>query len=113
MGAGKAPVVLEIEVTRFHALTEKARYTVGGVHALQFHMMLRDARTGEIYGEPKFIKADFKALGGNAAIRAEREGITQKVRITRHLANVIRTELTDPNGYVAQNNGFFGALNQL
>lgn len=107
------PVLLSIEVSRFHALTEKARYTVGGVHALQFTMTLRNPETGEAYGEPKFVKADFKALGGQAAVRAEREGITQKVRITNHLAGVIQQELTDPTGYHAGNLGLLGAINQL
>ena len=29
---GPVPVILDIELVRFHALSEKARYTVGGVH---------------------------------------------------------------------------------
>jgi len=107
------PVLLDVEVKRFHALTEKARYTVGGVHAIQFTMQLRDAETGAPMGEPHFVKADFKALGGQAAIRAEKQGMTQKARITDHLAGVIRTELTDPAGYTAANLGLIGALNQL
>ncbi len=110
---GRVPVVLDVEVTRFHALTEKARYTTGGVHALQFKMLLRDAETGAPLGEPKFVKADFKGLGGRAAVRAEQAGLTQKVRITDHLANVIRQELTSPEGYHAANLGLMGALNQL
>jgi len=107
------PVMLDIKVTRFHALTEKARYTVGGVHAIQFNMQLRDPETGAPMGEPHFVKADFKAFGGRAAVRAEQAGLTQKKRITDHLANVIRTELTDPEGYRAANLGLLGALNQL
>jgi len=107
------PVMLDIKVTRFHALTEKARYTVGGVHALQFEILLRDAQTGAPLGEPRFVKADFKALGGRAAVNAENAGLTQKVRITRHLANVIRQQLTDPEGYHAADLGLLGAINQL
>ncbi len=107
------PVVLDIEVTRFHALSEKARYTVGGVHALQFTMQLRDAETGQPLGEPKFVKADFPALGGDAAVRAELVGLTQKKRITDHLAYVIRQELTSPEGYHVANLGLLGLLNQL
>ena len=110
---GQTPVLLDIEVTRFHALTEKARYTVGGVHAVQFLMLLRDPETGEALGEPKFIKADLKAFGGTAAVRAERQGLTQKVRITNHLIEVIRLELTSPEGYTAANLGLIGAINQL
>jgi len=113
MQGGAVPVVMDIEVTRFHALTEKARYTIGGVHAIQFKMQLRNPTTGEAYGEPHFVKADFKAYGGVKAIEAEREGITQKHRITNHLAQVIRTELTSPDGYQAANNGIMGAINQL
>ena len=113
MQPGAVPVVMDIEVTRFHALTEKARYTIGGVHAIQFKMQLRNPETGQAYGEPHFVKADFKAFGGARAIEAEREGITQKHRITTHLAKVIQTELTSPEGYKAANNGIMGAINQL
>ncbi|WP_288939531.1 DUF6778 family protein [uncultured Roseovarius sp.] len=113
MEPGLVPVILEVEVTRFHALTEKARYTIGGVHALQFKMQMRNPETGLIYGKPHFVKADFRALGGAEAIKAERQGITQKYRITNHLAQVIKTELTDPNGYKAAFLGMMGAINQL
>lgn len=110
---GGVPVVLDIEVTRFHALTEKARYSVGGVHALQFNMVLRNPETGETYGEPQFVKADFRALGGQQAIKAESQGVTQKVRITEQLAKVIQVQLSDPNGYQAAQLGLMGALNQI
>ncbi|MEO0751518.1 MAG: DUF6778 family protein, partial [Pseudomonadota bacterium] len=110
---GTVPAVLHIEMTRFHALTEKARYTVGGVHSIQFMMSLRDPQTGQTYGEPKFVKADFDALGGQAAVRAEQAGRTQKVRITKHLIGVLRAEMTQPGGYVAGNLGLFGAINNL
>ncbi len=113
MQPGKVPVVMDIEVTRFHALTEKARYTIGGVHAIQFKMQLRNPETGQAYGKPHFVKADFKALGGATAIKAERDGVTQKYRITNHLAKVIQAELTSPEGYQAANNGIIGAINQL
>ena len=113
MGEGNLPVYLDVQVSRFHALTEKARYTIGGVHALQFTYVLRNPETGEAYGEPKFVKADFKAFGGARAINAERNGITQKVRIVNQLAEVIRTELTSADGYSAANLGLIGAINQL
>lgn len=108
MGPGSVPVVLEVEVTRFHALTEKARYTVGGMHGLQFKMQLRDAETGQLYGQPELIKANLRGFGGQAALEAERIGQTQKVRITDHLANVIQQELSGPDGYVAANLRFAG-----
>ena len=110
---GSKEVFLEVSVSRFHALTEKARYTVGGVHAIQFSYRLVDAETGAELTPPKFVKADFDALGGNAAVAAEARGVTQKYRITHHLAKVIQDELRMPDGYAVQNNGVIGAINQL
>ncbi|MFK7937792.1 MAG: DUF6778 family protein [Roseovarius sp.] len=110
---GSVPVLVDIEVSRFHALTEKARYTTGGVHSLQFTMRLLNPETGVAYTEPREIKADFKAFGGARAINAERNGITQKVRITDRIAEVVAQELANPGSFVALNNGFYGALNQL
>lgn len=63
--------------------------------------------------EPHFVKADFKALGGQEAIAAEARGVTQKYRITKQLAKVIQIELTSPEGYQAANLDFLGAINQL
>ena len=48
-----------------------------------------------------------------AAIEAERNGITQKRRITEHLGDVIRQELGDANGYHARSLGVLGAINQI
>jgi hypothetical protein len=113
MQPGVVPVVLDVEVTKFHALTEKARYTVGGVHAVQFNVVLRNPETGAAYNAPHLVKADFKAFGGKQALEAEAQGLTQKKRITEHLAQVIQVELTSQGGYRATNLGLIGALNQL
>ncbi|WP_371223886.1 DUF6778 family protein [Roseovarius sp. 2305UL8-3] len=113
MTEGAVPVRVEVQVTRFHALTEKARYTVGGVHSVQFMMRLVNPETGIAYTEPRLIKADFKAYGGAKAIEAERAGITQKVRITDRIAEVIQQELLAPGSFKAANNGLIGAINQL
>lgn len=108
-GEGR-PVVLDIEVTRFHALTEKTRKTVGGVHALRFIMQYRDPETDAALSAPTRVKADFKGFGGKAAIEAETAGQTQKVRITDHLAGVIRQQLTDPAQYQAARLGLLRAF---
>lgn len=113
VATGNVPVIMDIQVTRFHALSEKARYTVGGVHALQFAIILRNPETLEILGPPRHVRADFKALGGTEAIVAERHGITQKSRITNHLAEVIQAELTAPEGHKPAKLGLLGAINQM
>ncbi|MEL6451319.1 MAG: DUF6778 family protein [Pseudomonadota bacterium] len=110
---GDRAVNLDIEVSRFHALTEKARYTTGGVHNINFLLTLRDAETGAPLGEPRRIRADLDAFGGQQALQAEARGLTQKVRITNHLAEVIRQELTTEQGFKNPKLGLLQAMNQI
>ncbi len=102
---GAMPVRVEIEVTRFHALTEKTRYTVGGVHSIEFIMTIIEPETGTVLRGPKPITASLVAYGGQMAIQAEARGLTQKYRITQHLARVVRDELTKAEGFVAPDRG--------
>ncbi|MGA0539150.1 DUF6778 family protein [Neotabrizicola sp. VNH66] len=87
------PVVAEIEVTRFHCVTDKTRYTFGGVHSLHFLLTIRHAETGEILSGPRVVNADVAAPGGQAAVKQDYEGITQRDVVRQRLANVIRREL--------------------
>lgn len=110
---GLVPVVLDVEVLRFHALTEKTRYSVGGVHSITFALSLRNANTGLALADRRVIEADLQGFGGQQAIDAVRKGQTQKVRITAHLANVIRTELETPSGYKNERLGLVQVLNRF
>jgi hypothetical protein len=87
-------VVVEIEVVKFHAVTDKTRYTVGGVHNLEFMMSVRDAATGEILQAPRKVIADVKAAGGARAEAEDAAGRTQKVVVTERLEQVLRRELS-------------------
>lgn len=111
--AGSVPVALDIKVLRFHALTEKARYTVGGVHNINFELSLRHPESGALLTEPRMVRADLAAFGGQQALQAEARGQTQKVRITNHLAEVIRQELTTVEGFQNPQLGFLQAMNQI
>ncbi|WP_299958924.1 DUF6778 family protein [uncultured Roseobacter sp.] len=110
MNAGQ-PVTLDVQVLRFHALTEKTRYTIGGIHSISFGVTLRDANSGALLGESRVVKADLRGFGGQQAIDAERAGLTQKVRITDHLAKVIEAELVTADGYTNQRLGLVQAIN--
>ncbi len=90
---GAQAIYVDIEVKRFHSLTERARYTVGGIHSIKFILTLRDAKTGALIADPRLIKADLKAYGGKRAVAAEHRGLTQKARIMAHLAEVIKREI--------------------
>ncbi len=99
MTSGRKAVV-DIEVTRFHCLTEKTRYTVGGVHSLHFMLTVRDADTGVVIDGPRAVVADVKAAGGAQAIAEDDMGMTQRVVVVQRLSEVIHRELstkiTDP-----------------
>ena len=91
---GDLPVVLHVTVQKFHALTQITRYSFGGTHAIDLLISVTNARTGDVIIPPYLLVVRLEAYGGDKAIAAERAGLTQKVRITRHLAGLIRQELT-------------------
>lgn len=93
---GEVPVVLDVEVTRFHSVSEKTRYTTGGVHNMEFTLTVRSAESGLALAPPRAVEANLNAFGGRAAIAADRAGQTQKVRVTGYLSQVIRQELAKP-----------------
>ena len=110
---GAMPVKVNIEVKRFHALTEKTRYSVGGVHSIEFVMTITDPVTGAVLRGPKEIKADLVGYGGAKALQAEAHGLTQKYRITQHLARVVRDEMSLPEGFLPPPNGVTARVTPL
>ena len=109
---GDQAVTLDIVVKRFHALSEKARYSIGGVHNITFDLTVRDAATGAAIMPSREVRADLDALGGSVAIHADSIGQTQKVRITDHLAEVIRQELTQAGGFQNPRLGLLQSINE-
>lgn len=95
MTQGRA-VMVEIALTKFHGVTEKTRYTIGGMHEMRFDLTVRDAATGEVLDGPRQIVADVRAAGGERALTEEAAGFTQKVVVTNRLTEVLRRELSAP-----------------
>lgn len=89
-------VIVEAEVVRFHSLTEKARYTIGGVHSLRFRLTVRDAATGAVVEGPRVVVADVRAAGGDRALAEDNMGLTQRVVIVSALSRAIREALSAP-----------------
>lgn len=94
-------VNVDIQITRFHALSERARYyaSFGTTHEVDFFINLYDPVTGlaiELPGRttPLHIKTTLNAYGGLQALQAVKRGETQKVRITEHLVKEIDQALT-------------------
>ena len=91
---GSRAITVDVQLARFHSLTERTRFSVGGVHSIKFDLTIRDADTGLVLETTRRINADLPALGGTAAVAADFQGQGQKVRITTHLTNLISQELT-------------------
>lgn len=91
---GPQDIVLDIELARFHGVTERARYSIGGTHDVDFFLTVRDARSGAVLQPRRLVDSNLRALGGDEAVAADMRGETQKVRVTQHLAKVIHGELT-------------------
>lgn len=85
------PVVMDVQLNEFHALTEKIRYSSyhAGVHNISFNVSVRDAKTGAVLLPPQTIQSDLTGYTGFQAIQMEQQGQTQKVRITNHVAATV------------------------
>lgn len=94
--AGPRKVVAEIEITRFHSLSERARYSFGGWHTIHFILKLRDAATGVVVLKPYKIRTNLPAYGGKSALFAKQHGVSMKDRIVAHLSGTIQHELILP-----------------
>lgn len=88
---GARPVIIDITVTRFHALTFEAEQAGSdwGVHNVDFTAQILDARTGEVLVGPTAIRAETPAWSGARMKAARAKGITQKSMITNHVAATI------------------------
>jgi hypothetical protein len=88
---GARPVVIDVTVTRFHALTFAAeqRGQNWGVHNIRFIAQVSDARTGEVLVPASEIRAELPALSGDQMREARRNGVTQKSMITNHVAKTV------------------------
>ena len=89
-------VDVAVQVLRFHGVTERTRYTVGGVYAVHFVLTVRDAATGAVLDGPRTVLANIRASGGQRAVEEESRGLTQRVVLVHNLAHVAWRELTVP-----------------
>ncbi|MDO7730287.1 MAG: hypothetical protein MUQ13_13455, partial [Loktanella sp.] len=91
---GEVPVIVDFQLVRFHGVTERTRFSVGGVYNIEFMMSVRNAVTGELIEAPRRVNTNLSAPGGIAALMLEQKGQTEKVRVTDFLTQVIRDELS-------------------
>lgn len=89
---GSLPVIIDVTVTRFHAMTFRAEQSESnwGVHNIRFTARVLDARTGEILLAQVDIRAELPALSGDAMRAARAKGQTQKKMISNHVARTVQ-----------------------
>lgn len=89
--SGSRPVIIDVTVTRFHALTFEAELNLSnaGVHNIKLMVQVVDARTGEVLLPATPIRAELPALSGEQMREARRKGQTQKSMISAHVARTI------------------------
>ena len=92
--SGAIPVVIDVHLARFHGVTERTRFSVGGIYHIVFEMTVRHAETGEVIEAPRRVTGELSAPGGDAAVLAEHRGQTEKVRVTDFLTLLLRDELS-------------------
>lgn len=91
--SGTLPVTVDVTLVRFHGVTNRTRYTVGGVYNVVFDMTVRNATTGDVIEPTRRVVGNLEAPGGTRATALENEGQTQKVRVTDFLTSLLRAQL--------------------
>jgi hypothetical protein len=88
---GSRPVIIDVTVSRFHALTFEAelRSQNWGVHNINFTARVLDAGTGEVLIPATEIRAELPALSGEQMVEARVKGQTQKSMISAHVARTV------------------------
>lgn len=94
---GTIPVIVAIEVTRFHAQTQRVRYSnIPSEQEIEFILTVRHAETGELLSGPTDVDLTFMALGGDDAVAADAQGVTQRLRISQRLASWVAEDFVGP-----------------
>lgn len=93
---GSTPIIAEARLARFHGVTERTRFSVGGVYHVVFYLTIRHAGTGAILEPMRKVSATLPAPGGTTAVALDQQGQTEKVRVTDFLTRVLREELSAP-----------------
>lgn len=88
---GPRPVIIEVTVTRFHALTFEAELSANdwGVHNIDFTARVLDAGSGAVLLPATAIRAEFPALSGTRMSEARSRGVTQKSMIIGHVSKTV------------------------
>lgn len=86
---GPRGIVVDATLVRFHGLTPRTRYTVGGIYDIDFVYTVRDAETGVVIEPERLAVLDLRTAGGDAETEFEANGLTERERIVAFLTREI------------------------
>ena len=91
---GQIPVVVDIQMTKFHGLTQRTRYNFGGDYDMQFVLTVIHAVTGEIIEGPRSVRRILDNPSGEEVLAMEMRGITEKIFVNSYLVSMLENELS-------------------
>ncbi|MEM6664569.1 MAG: DUF6778 family protein [Pseudomonadota bacterium] len=91
---GSTPVVMNIEVTYFHALTDESRLWCCGQHKIYANLAVTDAGSNAVLASEDGVYLGRIALGGIPGLIAVAAGRDQDTRIREGIADGISTWLS-------------------
>lgn len=90
---GSVPIDIDVVLVRFHGVSNRTLYTIGGVYHIVFDLTIRAAGTDVALEPTRRVAGQLDAPGGELAARNEAAGQTQKVRVTDYLTGFLNTQL--------------------
>lgn len=93
---GNTPVIVDVELTRFHGLTEKTRFSFGGDYDIHYVITVRNANSGEVIEPARLVAHSLDGPGGDRAMELERAGQTEKVRVVDFMTQKFMLDLATP-----------------
>jgi hypothetical protein len=90
---GGQPVNVAVTLVRFHGVTNRTRYSIGGIYNVIFDITILDSGSGAVIEPTRRVVGNLDAPGGERAVQLEETGQTQKVRVTDFLTRLLSAQL--------------------
>lgn len=91
---GQIPVVVDLQLTKFHGLTQRTRYNFGGDYDVHFILTVRHALTGEVIEGPRMVEAVLDNPSGDQVVAMEQRGVTERLFVSSFLVATLVDELS-------------------
>lgn len=90
---GTVPVVVDVTLVRFHGVTDRTRFSIGGVYNVIFDMTVRNATTGVVIEPTRRVEGNLRGEEGTIELGLDARGSTQRARVVDFLTTLLRAQL--------------------